>query len=64
MESWRQKIFDYIVHRIGAVRLVEPERVLKKGTCGSLAHGLLLGDFKLEQRGEFYDGNDVWVLCD
>ncbi|WP_176453370.1 hypothetical protein [Pseudanabaena sp. SR411] len=23
--------------------------------------GLLLGDFKLEQRGEFYDSSGVWI---
>jgi hypothetical protein len=58
-----QKIFDCIVYRIGAVRLVEPERVLNKGTCGSLARGLLLGDFKERAVWGVLDGNDVWVLC-
>jgi hypothetical protein len=23
--------------------------------------GLLLGDFKLEQRGEFYNANEIWI---
>jgi hypothetical protein len=23
--------------------------------------GLLLGDFKLEQRGEFYDSSGIWI---
>jgi hypothetical protein len=23
--------------------------------------GLLLGDFKLEQRGEFYDSSRIWI---
>jgi hypothetical protein len=23
--------------------------------------GLLLGDFKLEQRGRFYDPNEIWI---
>jgi hypothetical protein len=23
--------------------------------------GLLLGDFKLEQRGGFYDPNEIWI---
>jgi hypothetical protein len=31
------------------------------GTCESLARGLLFGDFKLEQRGEFYDVDEVFV---
>jgi len=23
--------------------------------------GLLLGDFKLEQKGAFYDANEIWI---
>lgn len=60
VESWRQKIFDYIVCREGAVRLVELPRVLGLALV-EVWLGLLLGDFKLEQRGEFYDVDEVFV---
>lgn len=60
VESWRKKIFDYIVTRKGAVRLVELPHVLGLALV-EVWLGLLLGDFKLEQRGEFYDVDEVWV---
>jgi hypothetical protein len=42
------------------MRLLDLQMALKL-TIVEIWLGLLLGDFKLEQRGEFYNSTEIWI---
>jgi hypothetical protein len=42
------------------MRLIDLQKALKLPIVETWL-GLLLGDFKLEQRGNFYDSSEIWI---
>jgi len=42
------------------MRLIDLQKALKLQIVETWL-GLLLGDFKLEQRGRFYDSREIWI---
>ena len=42
------------------MRLMDLQKALKLPIV-EIWLGLLLGDFKLEQRGHFYDSSEIWI---
>jgi len=62
VEKWKWAIADYLRNFPGDISL----NVLQSQLQIPLVEvwlGLLLGEFSLEQRGDFYENSDVWILC-
>jgi chromatin segregation and condensation protein Rec8/ScpA/Scc1 (kleisin family) len=60
--QWIEKIDRCLEHRPLPIQLTELLGSLELQTV-ELWLGLLLGDFQLEQRGEFYDIKSIWIIC-
>jgi hypothetical protein len=60
VEQWRRAISCYLAQSHTRVRLNELQRALNMPMV-EVWLGLLLGGFILEQRGDFYESQDIWV---
>jgi len=63
VDAWRGAIAQYLVQVKDEISLVKLQRKLKMPMV-EVWLGLLLGGFALEQRGEFYNNDNVWVKGD
>jgi hypothetical protein len=61
VEQWSQAITEALRRQNSTVQLNELQQILKLPLV-ELWLGLLLGGYDLEQRGDFYDGQTIWVL--
>ncbi|MEO1351037.1 MAG: hypothetical protein AAFW84_19895 [Cyanobacteria bacterium J06635_15] len=58
--AWSQQIADYLENQAQSVRLVELQHQLQKPLI-ELWLGALLGGFVIEQKGDFYENQQVWI---
>jgi hypothetical protein len=63
VEKWQSAIAKYLVNVKSEISLAKLQRVLKMPMV-EVWLGLLLGGFSLEQRGDFYSSQDIWVIAD
>jgi hypothetical protein len=60
VSSWIETISHCITNNSSPMRLIDLQKALKLPIV-EIWLGLLLGDFKLEQRGSFYDLSEIWI---
>ena len=60
VSSWVEAIAQYIENNFSPMRLIDLQAALPLSMV-EIWLGLLLGDFKLEQRGEFYNASEIWI---
>jgi hypothetical protein len=60
VSSWIEAITHCIANNSSPIRLMDLQAALPLSMV-EIWLGLLLGDFKLEQRGNFYDSNEIWI---
>ena len=60
VSAWVEAIVHCIANNSSPIRLLDLQKALKLPIV-EIWLGLLLGDFKLEQRGGFYDSNKIWI---
>ena len=60
VSSWVEAITHCIANSFSPMRLIDLQATLPLPIV-EIWLGLLLGDFKLEQRGSFYDSNEIWI---
>jgi hypothetical protein len=60
VSAWVEAIAHCITNNSSPMRLQDLQMALKLPIV-EIWLGLLLGDFKLEQRGRFYDSNEIWI---
>jgi hypothetical protein len=60
VSSWIEAIAHCITNNSSPIRLIDLQKDLKLQIVETWL-GLLLGDFKLEQRGRFYDSREIWI---
>jgi hypothetical protein len=60
VSSWIETISHCITNNSSPMRLIDLQKALKLPIV-EIWLGLLLGDFKLEQRGSFYDSSEIWI---
>ena len=60
VSSWIEAIAHCITNNSSPMRLMDLQNALKLSIVETWL-GLLLGDFKLEQRGSFYDSSEIWI---
>lgn len=60
VSEWSAKIAQWFEHQPDEIRFTELLEQLKMPFV-ELCLGLLLGDFALEQRGEFYEYTSIWI---
>ena len=60
VSSWIDAISHCVANNFSPMRLVELKAALQLPMV-EIWLGLLLGDFKLEQRGEFYCTGEIWI---
>jgi hypothetical protein len=60
VSAWIEAIALYIANSSPPIRLMDLQTALSLPII-EIWLGLLLGDFKLEQRGRFYDPNEIWI---
>ena len=60
VSAWIEAIAHCIANSSCPMRLTNLQKALKLPIVETWL-GLLLGDFKLEQRGSFYDSNEIWI---
>lgn len=60
VSSWIEAIALCITNNSSPIRLIDLQKDLKLQIVETWL-GLLLGDFKLEQRGCFYDSREIWI---
>jgi hypothetical protein len=59
---WQRAIANYFASKgKEEVKLIELQKALSMPMI-EIWMGLLLGDYRLEQRGDFYETKNVWVL--
>ncbi|MBD2505250.1 hypothetical protein [Anabaena azotica] len=63
VDKWRNAIAQYLVQVRGEISLPKLQRKLKMPMV-EVWLGLLLGGFALEQRGDFYENDKIWVRGD
>lgn len=61
VQKWQSAIANYLVNVKNEIALTKLQRGLKMPMV-EVWLGLLLGGFTLEQRGDFYDSKNVWVV--
>jgi hypothetical protein len=61
VSAWIEAIAHCIANNSSPMRLVDLQSALPLSMV-EIWLGLLLGDFKLEQRGGFYDSREIWIL--
>ena len=60
ISAWIEAIAHCIANNFSPIRLTDLQATLPLPIV-EIWLGLLLGDFKLEQRGSFYDSNEIWI---
>ena len=60
ISAWVEAIAYCIINNSSPIRLLDLQKALKLPIV-EIWLGLLLGNFKLEQRGSFYDSNEIWI---
>ena len=60
VSSWIESIAHCLANNSPPMRLIDLQAALQLPIVETWL-GLLLGDFKLEQRGGFYDSNVIWI---
>ena len=60
VSAWIEAIAYCIANNSSPIRLLDLQSALKFPIV-EIWLGLLLGDFKLEQRGNFYESNEIWI---
>jgi hypothetical protein len=60
VSSWIEEIAHCIANSSSPIRLMDLQAALSLPII-EIWLGLLLGDFKLEQRGNFYDSKELWI---
>ena len=60
VSSWIEAIAQCIANSFSPMRLIDLQATLPLPIV-EIWLGLLLGNFKLEQRGSFYDSNEIWI---
>jgi hypothetical protein len=60
VSAWVEAIAHCIKNNFSPIRLIDLQTALGLPIV-EIWLGLLLGDFKLEQRGSFYDSNEIWI---
>ena len=60
VSAWVEAIANCITNNSYPIRLMDLQKAVQLPIIETWL-GLLLSDFKLEQRGEFYDSNGVWI---
>jgi hypothetical protein len=60
VSAWIEAIAHCITNNSHPICLKDLQKALKLSNV-EIWMGLLLGDFKLEQRGNFYDSNEIWI---
>ena len=60
VSDWIEAIAQCITNNSSPMRLQDLQKALKLPIV-EIWLGLLLGDFQLEQRGSFYDSNQIWI---
>ena len=60
VSSWIEAIAHCINNHFSPMRLLDLQAALPLSMV-EIWLGLLLGDFKLEQRGEFYNASEIWI---
>ena len=60
ISAWVEAIAQYIENNFSPMRLIDLQAALPLSMV-EIWLGLLLGDFKLEQRGEFYNASEIWI---
>ncbi|MCA6572890.1 MAG: hypothetical protein IM537_18925 [Pseudanabaena sp. M57BS1SP1A06MG] len=60
VSAWIEAIAHCIDNNSSPMRLIDLQKALKLPMV-EIWLGLLLGDFKLEQRGEFYNASEIWI---
>jgi hypothetical protein len=60
VSDWIEAITQCITNNSYPICLKDLQKTLKLPIV-EIWLGLLLGDFKLEQRGSFYDSNEIWI---
>jgi hypothetical protein len=60
VSSWIEAIAQCITNNSHPICLKDLQKTLKLPIV-EIWLGLLLGDFKLDQRGNFYDSNEIWI---
>jgi hypothetical protein len=61
VDKWQRAIANYLAQVKDEITLTKLQRGLKMPMV-EVWLGLLLGGFTLEQRGDFYDSKNVWVV--
>jgi hypothetical protein len=61
VEEWSKAIAQYLQHLHSNIRLPDLQQALKMSIV-ELWLGLLLGGYPLEQQGEFYDSQTLWII--
>ncbi|MBD2179338.1 hypothetical protein H6F42_20650 [Pseudanabaena sp. FACHB-1998] len=60
VSSWVEAIEHCIANSFSPMRLIDLQATLPLPSV-EIWLGLLWGDFKLEQRGRFYDSSEIWI---
>ncbi len=60
VSAWIEAIAQCIASNFSPMRLIDLQSALPLPIV-EIWIGLLLGDFKLEQRGEFYNSREIWI---
>lgn len=60
VSAWVEAIAHCIASKFSPVRLIDLQAALPLPIV-EIWLGLLLGNFKLEQRGRFYDSSEIWI---
>jgi hypothetical protein len=60
VSDWIEAIAHRIARNFSPMRLIDLQSTLPLPIV-EIWLGLLLGDFKLEQRGRFYDSSEIWI---
>jgi hypothetical protein len=63
VQKWQTAIAQYLVNIKGEISLIKLQNGLKMPMV-EVWLGLLLGGFQLEQRGDFYNSQNIWVMGD
>lgn len=61
VENWSRAIAQYLQRFGSTIRLPDLQQALEMPIV-ELCLGLLLGGYPLEQQGEFYDTQNLWVI--
>lgn len=62
VEGWLSAIANYLTRTPGDISLTTLQSMLQMPLV-EVWLGLLLGGFTLQQRGDFYESQDVWILA-